>query len=191
MGAVRRVPGRGDTADSPAGTRLLTPAGGGIAATPAVPKIINAPSEPRRVASLDRSADAAPTPAAEPSRFRWPVRGKVIDAFGKRADGTHNDGINLQVPQGTEIHAAEGGQVVYAGNELKGYGNLVLIRHDNGWVTAYAHAEQMLVKRDDIVKRGQVIAKAGRTGSVDRPQVHFELRQGSKPVDPLPHMETN
>ena len=93
------------------------------------------------------------------------------------------------MPQGTDVHAAESGRVAYAGNELKGYGNLVLIRHDNGWVSAYAHADQILVKRDDVVKRGQVIAKAGKTGTVDQPQLHFELRQGAKPVDPLPHME--
>jgi murein DD-endopeptidase MepM/ murein hydrolase activator NlpD len=113
----------------------------------------------------------------------------VIATFGKRTDGTHNDGINIAIPQGTDVHAAESGRVAYAGNELKGYGNLVLIRHDNGWVSAYAHADQILVKRDDAVRRGQVIAKAGRTGTVDQPQLHFELRHGAKPVDPLPHME--
>ena len=100
-----------------------------------------------------------------------------------------NDGINLAVPLGTEVHAAESGVVAYAGSELKGYGNLVLLRHDNGWVTAYAHNDELLVKRGDTVKRGQVIAKAGKTGSVDRPQVHFELRQGSRPVDPIPYLE--
>ncbi|HEU0060121.1 MAG TPA: M23 family metallopeptidase, partial [Hyphomicrobiaceae bacterium] len=88
-------------------------------------------------------------------------------------------------------HASEAGKVAYAGNELKGYGNLVLIRHDNGWVSAYAHNDQLLVKRDDVVRRGQVIAKAGKTGSVDQPQLHFELRQGSRPVDPMEHLEKN
>ena len=117
------------------------------------------------------------------------MSGRVLAGFGKRPDGTHNDGINLAVPQGTDIHAAEGGRVAYAGNELKGYGNLILIRHDNGWVSAYAHSDQILVKRDDIIKRGQVIARAGKTGTVDQPQVHFELRQGAKPIDPLPHLE--
>jgi murein DD-endopeptidase MepM/ murein hydrolase activator NlpD len=92
------------------------------------------------------------------------------------------------VPQGTAIHAAESGKVAYAGNEIKGYGNLVLIRHPNGWVTAYAHADQLLVRPNDEVRRGQVIAKAGKTGAVDQPQVHFELRQGSRPVDPMPHL---
>jgi murein DD-endopeptidase MepM/ murein hydrolase activator NlpD len=122
-------------------------------------------------------------------KLRWPVQGKILTGFGQRSDGTHNDGINLSVPQGTSVHAAEEGTVAYAGSELKGYGNLILLRHDNGWVTAYAHADQLLVQRGDKVQRGQVIAKAGRTGSVDQPQVHFELRQGSKPVDPVPFLE--
>ena len=165
-------------------------------APPSQARIINAPNEPKgeqRTAALgDRRNDAtepAPPREAASSKFRWPARGKVIAAFGKRTDGTHNDGINIAVPQGTDVHAAEGGRVAYAGNELKGYGNLVLIRHDNGWVSAYAHADQILVKRDDVVRRGQVIAKAGKTGTVDQPQLHFELRHGAKPVDPMPHME--
>ncbi len=126
---------------------------------------------------------------ADTGRLRWPVAGKVISSFGPRPDGTHNDGVNLAAQMGTDVHAAETGVVAYAGDELKGYGNLVLVRHDNGWVTAYAHADEILVKRGDRIKRGQVIAKAGRTGQVDQPQVHFELRQGQKPVDPTPFME--
>ena len=127
--------------------------------------------------------------AAAATKFRWPVKGKVIASFGARTDGTHNDGVNVAVPQGTEVHAAEQGTVAYAGSELKGYGNLVLLRHESGWVTAYAHNDELLVKRGDKVTRGQTIAKAGKTGTVDQPQVHFELRQGQKPVDPTPHME--
>lgn len=123
------------------------------------------------------------------TKLRWPVRGRIISGFGKRNDGTHNDGINVAVPLGTNIHAAESGMVAYAGDELKGYGNLVLIRHDNGWVTAYAHAEKLLVKRGDRIRRGDVIAKAGKTGDVAQPQVHFEVRQGQKPVDPVPFMD--
>ena len=111
-------------------------------------------------------------------------RGRIISEFGSKADGGHNDGIDLAVPQGTSVKAAENGVVAYAGNELKGYGNLVLIRHSNNWVSAYAHNEELLVKRGDKVRRGQVIAKAGATGAVSQPQVHFELRKGSRPVDP-------
>lgn len=133
-------------------------------------------------------APGAATVAAN-GKLRWPVQGKIISNFGQRPDGTHNDGVNLAVPMGTEIHAAEEGTVAYAGSELKGYGNLILLRHDNGWVTAYAHSDELMVKRGDRVKRGQVIAKAGKSGSVDQPQVHFEVRQGQKPVDPSPFME--
>ncbi|HXF55795.1 MAG TPA: peptidoglycan DD-metalloendopeptidase family protein [Hyphomicrobiaceae bacterium] len=127
--------------------------------------------------------------AAFDSKLRWPVKGRIIAGFGPQADGTQNDGINVAVPLGTEVLAAESGVVAYAGNEVRGYGNLVLVRHDNGWVTAYAHNDQLLVQRGDRVRRGQVLAKAGKTGNVDQPQLHFELRQGPKPVDPLPHME--
>ncbi len=116
--------------------------------------------------------------------FRWPVRGRIIAAFGAHSNGTQNDGINLAVPEGTPIKAAEGGTVAYAGNELKGYGNLVLIRHADGYVSAYANASTLLVKRGERVKRGQVIARAGQTGNVTSPQLHFEIRKGSTPVDP-------
>jgi murein DD-endopeptidase MepM/ murein hydrolase activator NlpD len=120
--------------------------------------------------------------------FRWPVRGRVVSGFGTKSDGGNNDGIDLAVPQGTSVMAAENGVVAYAGNELKGYGNLILIRHANNWVSAYAHNEEILVKRGDKVRRGQIIAKAGATGSVNQPQVHFELRKGSRPVDPTKFM---
>ncbi|MGE0753172.1 MAG: murein hydrolase activator EnvC [Variibacter sp.] len=123
--------------------------------------------------------------SATPS-FRWPVRGRVIAGFGPKTTGQQNDGINLAVPEGTSVKAAEDGVVAYAGNELKGYGNLVLIRHSNGYVTAYAHASSIKVKRGDSVKRGQIIALAGQTGSVSSPQLHFEIRKGSSPVDPMP-----
>lgn len=117
--------------------------------------------------------------------FRWPVRGKVITSYGAKTNGKSNDGINLAVPEGTPVKAAEDGVVAYSGNELKGYGNLVLVRHSNGYVTAYAHASELLVKRGDTIKRGQIIAKSGQSGEVGSPQLHFEIRKGSSPVDPL------
>jgi murein DD-endopeptidase MepM/ murein hydrolase activator NlpD len=98
--------------------------------------------------------------------------------------------VNIAVPQGTSVKAAENGVVAYSGSELKGYGNLVLVRHANNWVSAYANNEQLLVKRGDKVSRGQVIAKAGTSGSVTEPQVHFELRKGSRPVDPTQYMSS-
>ena len=123
--------------------------------------------------------------------FRWPVRGRIITGFGPKPTGQQNDGINLAVPEGTPVKAAEDGVVAYAGSELKGYGNLVLVRHSNGYVTAYAHASELMVKRGDAIKRGQVIAKSGQTGNVTSPQLHFEVRKGSTPVDPMPHLTGN
>src|SRR5438128_8934096 len=117
--------------------------------------------------------------------FRWPVRGKVITSYGAKTNGKSNDGINLAVPEGTPVKAAEDGVVAYSGNELKGYGNLVLVRHSNGYVTAYAHASELMVKRGDTIKRGQIIAKSGQSGEVGSPQRHFEIRKGPSPVDPL------
>jgi len=129
-------------------------------------------------------AEQAPIDGAA-SGMRWPVRGKVISGFGPKSNGLKNEGINIAVPEGTSVRAADGGVVAYAGNELKGYGNLVLIRHENGYVTAYAHAKELFVKRGDTVKRGDVIAKAGQTGSVSSPQLHFEVRKGATALDPI------
>ena len=140
-----------------------------------------AKEEPRVAETPVKAAEAMPA-------FRWPVRGRVIAGFGSKPNGTQNDGINLAVPEGTPIKAADDGVVAYAGNELKGYGNLVLIRHSNGFVSAYAHASELMVKRGDSIKRGQVIAHAGQTGSVTSPQLHFEIRKGSTPVDPTQYL---
>jgi len=151
------------------------------------------------VPSAKTAAVAAPVPVAaapvagtlQPEvtsalpTFRWPVRGKVVTSYGAKTNGKSNDGINLAVPEGTPVKAAEDGVVAYSGNELKGYGNLVLVRHSNGYVTAYAHASELMVKRGDTIKRGQVIAKSGQSGEVASPQLHFEIRKGSSPVDPL------
>jgi murein DD-endopeptidase MepM/ murein hydrolase activator NlpD len=176
-------------------TTTIPAAGGegaphGSTAATASPEVTGgAPAkEPGQSAQI-ASVDQLPTP--EPmsgNSFRWPVQGRIIGVFGTKPDGGHNDGINVAVPQGTSVKAAENGVVAYAGNELKGYGNLVLIRHSNNWVSAYAHNEEILVKRGDKVRRGQIIAKAGNTGSVSQPQVHFELRKGSRPVDPTKYM---
>ncbi|MCA1525542.1 LysM peptidoglycan-binding domain-containing M23 family metallopeptidase [Bradyrhizobium yuanmingense] len=139
--------------------------------------------------NVEEKAAETPAKAAEATgalpTFRWPVRGKVVTSYGAKTNGKSNDGINLAVPEGTPVKAAEDGVVAYSGNELKGYGNLVLVRHSNGYVTAYAHASELLVKRGDTIKRGQVIAKSGQSGEVASPQLHFEIRKGSSPVDPL------
>lgn len=136
--------------------------------------------------------EAAKTPAPEPEAtasvsgdFRWPARGRVIAGFG--ANGG-NEGINIAVPEGTPVKAAEAGTVTYAGSEVKGYGNLVLIKHENGYVSAYAHNGSLSVKRGEQVKRGQVIATSGQSGNVTSPQLHFEIRKGAQPVDPLKYL---
>ncbi|MGH6821126.1 MAG: peptidoglycan DD-metalloendopeptidase family protein, partial [Methylocella sp.] len=130
-----------------------------------------------------------PAPAHDAAQsFRWPVKGRVISAFGAKPGGMRTEGINIAVPEGAGVRAADSGVVAYAGNELKGYGNLVLIRHHGGWVTAYAHNKELIVKRGDTVKRGDMIARAGRTGSVESPQLHFELRKGATAVDPIKYL---
>jgi murein DD-endopeptidase MepM/ murein hydrolase activator NlpD len=162
-------------------------------APPAGPTLANAESpHSARVATPEAPAQESTIKTAEPAgglpSFRWPVRGRVIASFGPTPNGLQNDGINLAVPEGTPVKAAEDGVVAYAGNELKGYGNLVLVRHSNGFVTAYAHASDILVKRGETVKRGQVIAHSGQTGNVTSPQLHFEIRKGSTPVDPSQYL---
>ncbi|MBO0737965.1 MAG: M23 family metallopeptidase, partial [Alphaproteobacteria bacterium] len=150
-----------------------------------VPAPVPASKAPRSVAQPAHSVPtaAAPSPRGN-SAFLWPVRGHVLAPFGSRSDGTHNDGINIAAVRGAAVQAADAGVVAYAGNELRGYGNLILIKHANGWITAYAHCDRILVRRGERVARGQVIARVGSTGDVSEPQLHFELRRGSRPVDP-------
>jgi murein DD-endopeptidase MepM/ murein hydrolase activator NlpD len=125
----------------------------------------------------------APTPRRA-GRFLVPVEGRVISNFGPKAGGLHNDGINIAAPEGAPIKAAENGVVVYAGNELRGYGNLLLVRHSDGWVSAYAHTSKFKVAAGEKVKQGQIIAEVGSSGNVDRPQLHFELRKGTRAINP-------
>jgi murein DD-endopeptidase MepM/ murein hydrolase activator NlpD len=129
-------------------------------------------------------ADVPHEVAQDAPGFRWPVTGRILSEFGGTTSGERNDGINIAATQGEPVHASAAGTVTYCGNELKGYGNLVLIRHDGGYVTAYAHTDSMLVGRGDRVAAGQVIATAGSTGDVAAPQLHFEIRRGVRPVDP-------
>jgi murein DD-endopeptidase MepM/ murein hydrolase activator NlpD len=166
-----------------------------VAEEPASDNPADEPSDNSSASAEDPPAAEPQQPATEPepaadAGFRWPVRGKVIATFGQKPNGTRNEGINIAVPEGTAVRAAESGVVAYAGNELKGYGNLVLLRHENGWVTAYAHNKDLFVRRGDTVKRGDVIAKAGQTGSVTSPQVHFELRKGATAVDPVKYLSS-
>lgn len=132
-----------------------------------------------------RSARMAAPPARAGARFFWPVKGKVISHFGQQGGGVQHDGIAIAVPRGTPVKASENGVVAYAGSDLKAYGNLLLIRHADGWMTAYAHNEALLVHEGDVVRRGQVIARAGASGNAGASQAYFEIRHQGKPVDPL------
>lgn len=138
-------------------------------------QIDSAPLTTGQIESGDSQMATAP-------EFRWPARGRIIRGFAG------NDGINIALPEGTPVKAVEAGVVAYAGNELKGYGDLILIRHPNGFVSAYANNSEIDVKRGETVKRGQIIAKSGQTGNVATPQLHFELRKGSTPVDPIQYL---
>jgi len=179
-------------AAQPAGAAGVQPVAASVPPTTKLAAVTSDPQQKARMAQATTVEDTAietPVKAADATgalpTFRWPVRGKVITSYGAKTNGKSNDGINLAVPEGTPVKAAEDGVVAYSGNELKGYGNLVLIRHTNGYVTAYAHASELLVKRGDTIKRGQIIAKSGQSGEVGSPQLHFEIRKGSSPVDPL------
>lgn len=187
MGERIVIPGVQASAPAPAPVASAAPR-----PAPAPQRMVEAaPSNSARMVTPAAEQPATPAPAAEAepmgsqTGFRWPVRGRVIAGFGPKPTGQQNDGINLAVPEGTPVKAADDGVVAYAGNELKGYGNLVLVRHSNGLVTAYAHASELMVKRGDTIKRGQVIAKSGQTGNVTSPQLHFEVRKGTTPVDPM------
>jgi murein DD-endopeptidase MepM/ murein hydrolase activator NlpD len=163
-----------------------------IPLTAQTPKVPEAAARVAEVEKVDPTTTQAisPTPAAKAEdkpEFRWPAKGRVISGFGSK--GGNGDGIAIAVPEGTSVKAAEGGTVAYAGEELKGYGKLVLVRHDNGFVSAYAHNGELNVKRGEKVSRGQTIAKSGSTGNVTSPQLHFELRKGSTPVDPTKYLD--
>jgi murein DD-endopeptidase MepM/ murein hydrolase activator NlpD len=165
---------------------LAPPAG---ETAPAVtPPPISAAPPPREVPETPDASSGAAPPAAGTGAFLWPVRGHVLATYGLKSDGTHNDGINIAAPRGTAVQAVDAGVVAYTGNELRGYGNLVLVKHANGWISAYAHCDAILVKRGEKVGRGQVIARVGSTGNVNEPQLHFELRRGQHAVDPREFM---
>jgi murein DD-endopeptidase MepM/ murein hydrolase activator NlpD len=144
------------------------------------PPATSAPAPPEeRIAALP-----PPAPRSSGRGFLWPVSGRIVAAYGTGDGGTHNDGINIAAPEGTPVIAADAGIVAYAGNELRGYGNLVLVKHADGWMTAYAHNAALLVKRGEKVRRGQTIARVGATGVVGEPQLHFEIRHGTRALDP-------
>lgn len=149
---------------------------------------------PRKVKVSQKSRPAPhkkatlPKPSAKSDRFSWPLQGRIISNFGSQKKGLRNDGINIAAPRGAPVHAAENGVVVYAGNELRGFGNLLLLKHAKGWVTAYAHTDKLIVERGDKVRKGQKIAHVGTTGGVTTPQLHFEIRKGKRAVNPQKYL---
>ena len=169
-----------------------------------VPAVVpTTPVDARRDAEVAAAPTPAPAPEAAPaaprtaeaeaflvdrtttSRFDWPLKGAILSSYGQTLDGQRNDGINIAAPAGTPIRAAAEGEVVYRGDELAGYGNLLLVKHEDGWVSAYAHAGDILVAKGDRVAKGQVVARVGESGAVDSPQLHFELRHDLQPQDPV------
>ena len=144
---------------------------------------------PRRQTASAKSR--RPEPAPPPRKgFIWPVSGRVVLGYGPKSGGLYNDGINIAAAHGTPIHAADTGVVTYVGNELRGFGNLALIKHGDGYVTAYAHMSDAVVKQGQTVSRGQVIGSVGSTGAVDKPQLHFEIRKGLKAHNPTKYLSS-
>jgi murein DD-endopeptidase MepM/ murein hydrolase activator NlpD len=167
------------------------------ATTVASAPVAAVPTPPPAPTPVPQVATAASTPAPVPPpalataptttssiEMKWPVQGPVLSTFGPKGQGLNNDGVNIGAPKGAPVVAAANGIVVYAGNEMKGFGNLVLIRHTGGWVTAYAHLDRTLVNKDAVVAQGDMIGTVGKTGNVPSPQLHFETRLEGKPVDP-------
>jgi murein DD-endopeptidase MepM/ murein hydrolase activator NlpD len=167
---------------APASTERAPPAAGAPATVTPSTAAPTTPAAPPNTQTAARPA----APASGPVKFDWPLRGQLVGTFGPASGGVQNDGINIAVPRGTPVKAAAAGNVLYSGEEVRGFGKLVLIGHADGYVTAYAHNDELSVARGAAVAKGQVIAKSGQSGNVTSPQLHFEIRQRNKAIDPLP-----
>ena len=119
------------------------------------------------------------------SKFIWPVKGKLLSKYGKSKEGFYNDGINIDSKKGTKVMSSQAGKVIYCGNEIPGYGNLILIKHSKNWITAYAHLNEVFTEKGKKVSKGEIIGSVGNTGNVRSPQLHFEIRKGKESVNPL------
>ena len=171
------------------GQKLLLPAS--VSSQPSMSKTTaKAQSANTKAPTTKTAVKETYTPPASnrKTKFMWPVRGTVISGYGNLGKGRKNDGINIKASLGTAVQAADSGTVAYSGNELKGFGNLILIKHTDGWITAYAHNDKLLVKKGQKVTRGEKIATVGSTGSVTIPQLHFEVRAGKKAVNPRSYL---
>ena len=150
---------------------------------------VKKPSAPVKKISSDPTKKLPTISARSSSKFSWPVRGKILSEYGAKSNGLFNDGINIAADKGTAVHASENGVVAYAGNEVKGMGNLIIVQHDSGWMSVYAHMDSMNVKRGTKVQVGQKIGTVGTTGKVDKPQLHFEIRKGTKAYNPTAYLK--
>lgn len=181
----------GQTLKLPAGARTEEVKTASIPAkneVKAAPAVYQPPKESVTEAVSADSKESAPA-ATGIGKYRWPVTGAVVSRYGQNTEGKRNDGIDISVPAGTAVKAAENGVVIYAGNGLKELGNTVLVRHDDGTVTVYGHADNLAVQRGQKVQRGQQLATSGMSGSATRPMVHFEVRKDATPVDPMTYLE--
>jgi len=154
----------------------------------AQPRHLRSPTPPSAAPQQLAKPQKATHKAGGADYFIWPVKGKILSDYGPKDGGLHNDGINIGAPGGTPVKSAADGTVVYVGNELASFGNLILVRHSNGWVSAYGHLQNSNVSRGDTVTRGQVLGTVGKSGNVAAPQLHFELRQGRNALNPRQHL---
>ena len=193
--AAPSVPAEPAVAATPAPTQTAAPAHTPTApAAPAVTQTAAAQAAPTAapttIAAEEKEEVASLAPKSTGiEQFRWPVQGRVVKNFGDKVGSRRNDGLNISVPRGTPVKAAENGVVIYAGEGLKEFGKTVLVKHDDGLVTVYGHADEIMVQRGATVKRGQEIAKAGMTGDTDTPMLHFEVRKDSSPVNPMTYLQ--
>jgi len=174
-------------ASVPAKSSTATPKGNDVTVKKSETKK-EAPA-PKQKISSDPKQKLPKIAARSSSKFSWPVRGKILSGFGTKPNGLVNDGINISAARGTAVRAAENGVVAYAGNEVKGMGNLIIIQHSGGWMTVYAHLDSMALRRGARVNVGQKIGTVGATGKVDRPQLHFEIRKGTKAYNPSQYLK--
>jgi murein DD-endopeptidase MepM/ murein hydrolase activator NlpD len=170
------------------GGAVLPASVGGMPLPPPWPEAALDPEERLRAIAQAPPPPGAPRWTRGSGRFAWPVRGQVVSTFGRKGGGLVNDGVNIAAPLGTPIRAAHAGTVVYVGNEVRGFGNLILIRDGSGLVTAYAHADAVAVRQGQTVREGEVIGRVGRTGAVSTPQLHFQVRRDGRPVDPMRYL---
>ena len=194
QGQVLRLPSPSSPSSSPSSRSSSPKREGGAAQAQSVKRNEGENVVPSRKPVLQKASAARPKlPDKTPKRsgnakFMRPVEGTVLSSYGPKKDGLHNDGINIKAPRGAPVRSAENGVAVYTGNELEGYGNLVLVRHEGGWMSAYAHLDKILIKRGDTLRRGQSLGTVGSSGQVDSPQLHFEIRRGTKAVDPQKYL---